>query len=53
MISQLTLETSPNDCELPGNGNSSFVGRISINEKSEYVVELSQHYSISGGLFEL
>lgn len=36
--SQLTLETSPNDCELPSNGNSSFAGRISITEKSECVV---------------
>lgn len=46
MISQLTLETS-NDCELPGNGNSSYAGRININEKSECVVEWSQHYIVS------
>lgn len=50
--SQLTLETS-NDCELLSNGNSSFAGRISINEKAECVVELSQCYSVSGELFEL
>lgn len=52
MISQLTLETSPNDCELPGNGNFQLDGRISVRKKSQCAVELSQCYSVSGGLFD-
>lgn len=46
MISQLTLETSPNDRELPGNGNSWLDGRSSVRRQSQCVVELSQCYGI-------